>query len=102
MEEYVETIIEDTEESEIIEFYENSDESLKIFENVLNEVDPTVPSWVKEITQKDIDRWNKEEVVINSISFETIEEIVNGSYIPDEDDTSPILGKAILGTMVLQ
>lgn len=102
MEEYVETIIEDTEESEIIEFYEDSDESLKIFENVLNEVDPTVPSWVKEITQKDIDRWNKEEVVINSISFETIEEIVNGSYIPDEDDTSPILGKAILGTMVLQ
>ena len=31
MEEYVETIIEDTEESEIIEFYEDSDESLKIF-----------------------------------------------------------------------
>lgn len=102
MEEYVETIIEDTEESEIIEFYEDSDESLNIIENVLNEVDPTVPSWVKDITQKDIDRWNKEEVVINSISFETIEEIVNGSYIPDEDDTTSILGKAILGTMVLQ
>lgn len=66
------------------------------------ESDPTVPSWVKDITQKDIDRWNKEEVVINSISFETIEEIVNGSYIPDEDDTTSILGKAILGTMVLQ
>lgn len=102
MEEYVETIIEDTEESEIIEFYEDSDESLNIIENVLNEVDPTVPSWVKEITQKDIDRWNKEEVVINSISDKTIEEIVNGSYIPDEDDTTSILGKAILGTMVLQ
>lgn len=102
MEEYVETIIEDTEESEIIEFYEDLDESLKIFENVLNEVDPTVPSWVKEITQEDIDRWNKEEVVINSISDKTIEEIVNGSYIPDEDDTTSILGKAILGTMVLQ
>ena len=69
---------------------------------VLEEIDPTVPSWVKEITQEDIDRWNKEEVVINSISDKTIEEIVNGSYIPDEDDTLPILGKAILGTMVLQ
>lgn len=58
MEEYVETIIEDTEESEIIEFYEDSDESLKIFENVLNEVDPTVPSWVKGITEENINNWN--------------------------------------------
>lgn len=58
MEEYVETIIEDTEESEVIEFYEDSDESLKIFENVLNEVDPTVPSWVKGITEENINNWN--------------------------------------------
>lgn len=44
---------------EFIEIIEEPEEVVEINENVLNEVDPTVPSWVKEITQKDIDRWNE-------------------------------------------
>lgn len=91
-----------------------------------DEVDPTVPSWVKEITQEDIDRWDsgagvdlsnfytKEEIenkgyltrddvaYISPISNETIEEIVNGSYKPDQNDTTSDLDKAILGIMILR
>ena len=46
MEEYIE-IIED-----------NTKETIEILENVLNEVDPTVPSWVKGITEENINNWN--------------------------------------------
>lgn len=49
MEEYIE-IIEDEQE-----------ETIEIPEDVINETDPTVPSWVKEITQEDIANWNQGE-----------------------------------------
>ena len=99
MEEYVEIIEND---DEVIEIFENSNETISISENVIDEIDPTVPNWVKAITREDIDKWNQGNININSIPDEVIESIVKGSYNPDENNTSSILGQAILGTMVLQ
>lgn len=45
---------------------------------ISDEVDPTVPVWVKSITQEDIENWDSGAGVV-PISFETIEEIVNGT-----------------------
>lgn len=87
MEEYVETIIEDTEESEIIEFYEDSDESLKIFENVLNEADPTVPEHVKAITKEDIARWNEGGTgvaeLLTPITYEELKKLRDNAQLVD-------------------
>ena len=57
MEEYIEII--ENDEEEVTEVIEESDETINIIEDVINEVDPTVPSWVKTITQDDIAKWNE-------------------------------------------
>ena len=46
---------------EIIEIIEEPEEVVEINENVTQEIDPTIPYWVKNITQEDIKRWNKVE-----------------------------------------
>lgn len=91
MEEYVETIIENAEESEIIEFFEDSDESLNIFENVLNEVDPTVPSWVKGITEANIDNWNEKA------SIEDMKQYINENKEELRGEQGPIGPQGIPG-----
>ena len=44
---------------EIIEIIEEPEEVVEINENVIQEIDPTIPYWVKNITQEDINRWNE-------------------------------------------
>lgn len=70
MEEHIETIIENNNKPEIIEFFEYSGESIDIHENVLTEVDPTVPKHVKDITEEDIENWNKSSANASDIIYE--------------------------------
>lgn len=81
MNELVETIIEETESSEIIEVFEDGRETVDVFENVMNESDPTVPSWVKDITQEEIDNWNN----VDLSSVYTKEEIDNKGFLTQKD-----------------
>lgn len=81
MNELVETIIEETESSEIIEVFEDGRETVDVFENVMNESDPTVPSWVKNITQEEIDNWNN----VDLSSVYTKEEIDNKGFLTQKD-----------------
>lgn len=67
MEEYIE-IIEDEQE-----------ETIEIPEDVINETDPTVPSWVKTITQDDIDRWNQGGDLSDYATKEYVEEAISSS-----------------------
>jgi hypothetical protein len=77
MEEYVE-IIEDEQE-----------EQIDIFENVVNEVDPTVPEHVKNITKEDIKKWNsaKNEVTANDVTFE------DGTTFQEKYDSGELKGE---------
>ena len=90
MEEYIE-IIED-----------NTKETIEILENVLNEVDPTVPSHVKAITKEDIARWNEGgSGTANLQAGENINITENGviSVLTapnvEKDNTKPITSAAV-------
>ena len=67
MEEYIE-IIEDEQE-----------ETIEIPEDVINETDPTVPSWVKSITKKDIENWNKVEDLSKYATKEYVDNAIANS-----------------------
>lgn len=64
---------------EYIEIIENEEEIIEIDENVINETDPTVPSWVKEITQEDIANWNKGEDLSEYATKKDVKEAIANS-----------------------
>jgi hypothetical protein len=53
-----------------------------------NEIDPTVPSWVKAISQADITKWNTMSSSIGELTLATVamtgdyEDLLNKPYIP--------------------